>query len=417
MVLFTLRFINNPFNSGDPMKNQFELTNAQLIDIANDLTKKVVAGLKEDGTEIKCLPTYIHPKKDGIKGEATVFDLGGTNFRVATVSVGKESKVTGTTERDITEMKNKGFTKTDLFDAQTKTLKQVNVPNDTPIGYCFSYATKSLPDGDAELIKWTKGVNIPDMEGKPVGKPLLNYLNEHSSSRFTDIRVVNDTITSLFAGLLNPGFDAYIGLIVGTGTNMATFFPSEYIPKISTLKDWSGETPINFESGNFYPPHLTEIDDKVDAKSDNKGYQRFEKAISGMYLGRVFMEAFPNENFKEELSAADLSRMINNPGQYKQEFVEVAWQIYERSAKLVAASIAGLVKNLKTANASVKKVQVLAEGSLYWSKITSGKPSYADMVNDCVNKLVKDLGMPDVNVTISQMENANLIGAAMAVLS
>jgi hexokinase len=399
------------------MKNQFELTNAQLIDIANSLTKKVVAGLQEDGTEIKCLPTYIRPKKDGIKGDATVFDLGGTNFRVATVSVGIESKITGTTERDITEMKNKGFTREDLFGAQAKTLSQVDVPSDAPIGYCFSYPAKSLMDGDAELIKWTKGVSIPNMEGQPVGKPLLKYLNENSTSRFTDIKVVNDTITSLFAGLLNPGYDAYIGLIVGTGTNMATFFPSDYIPKIRNMKGWTGETPVNLESGNFHPPHLTEIDNTVDAKSDNKGYQRFEKAISGMYLGRVFMEAFRNEKFKEELSAVDLTRMINNPDQFKAEFTEVAYQIYERSAKLVAASIAGLVKNLKTADTKVKKVQVLAEGSLFWSKIRTGKPSYAEMVNVFVNKLVHDLGISDVSVKISQMENANLIGAAMAVLS
>jgi hexokinase len=399
------------------MKNQFELTNAQLLDIANSLTKKVVTGLQEDGTEFKCLPTYIHPKKDGIKGEATVFDLGGTNFRVATVSVGKESKVTGTSERDITEMKNKGFTKEDLFSAQAKTLGQVKVPANAPIGYCFSYPAKSLTDGDAELINWTKGVGIPQMEGQPVGKPLLKYLNENTASRFTDIKVVNDTITSLFAGLLNPGFDAYIGLIVGTGTNMATFFPSAYIPKIRNMKDWSGETPVNLESGNFFPPHLTSIDDEVDAKSDNKGFQRFEKAISGMYLGRVFMAAFPNEKFAQELSAADLSRMINNPDQYKPEFVEVAYQIFERSAKLVAASIAGLVKNLKNANPSVKKVQVLAEGSLFWSKIKTGKPAYAEMVDQFVNQLVQDLGMKDVTVKIAQMENANLIGAAMAVLS
>lgn len=399
------------------MKNPFELTNAQLIDIANNLTKKVATGLQEDGTEIKCLPTYIHPKKDGIKGDATVFDLGGTNFRVATVSVGEQTKITGTTERDITEMKNKGFTREDLFSAQAKTLSQVDVPYEVPIGYCFSYPAKSLTDGDAELIHWTKGVSIPNMEGQPVGKPLLKYLNENSTSKFTNIRVVNDTITSLFACLLNPGFDAYIGLIVGTGTNMATFFPSEYIPKIKNMKDWSGETPVNLESGNFHPPHLTAIDDTVDAKSDNKGFQRFEKAISGMYLGRVFMEAFPDEKFEEELSAVDLTRMINNPDQYKKEFVEVAWQIYERSAKLVAASIAGLVKNLKMADPKVKKVQVLAEGSLYWSKIRTGKPSYAEMVDECVNSLVKDLDMPDVHVKIAQMENANLIGAAMAVLS
>jgi hexokinase len=399
------------------MKNQFELTDVQLIDIANSLTKKVVAGLQEEGTEIKCLPTYIHPKKDGIKGVATVFDLGGTNFRVATVSVGLESKVTGSTERDITEMKNKGFTREDLFNAQAKTLNQVDIPNDAPIGYCFSYPAKSLTDGDAELIKWTKGVNIPQMEGQPVGKPLLKYLNENSTSRFTDIKVVNDTITSLFAGLLNPGFDAYIGLIVGTGTNMATFFPSEYIPKIKDMKDWSGETPVNLESGNFYPPHLTPLDDEVDAKSDNKGGQRFEKAVSGMYLGRVFRAAFSGEKLDANLSAVDLTRMINNPSQNKIEFVEVAFQIYERSAKLIAASIAGLVKNLYAANPKIERVQVLAEGSLFWSRINMGGVSYAAIVDQHVNNLLKELGLPGTVVTIAQMNNANLIGAAMAVLS
>jgi len=399
------------------MKNQFDLSEAQLTDIANDLSGKIVTGLKKEGTEIKCLPTYIHPKKDGIKGKATVFDLGGTNFRVASISVTEKSSITGMAEKEITEMKKKGFTRDDLFKSQSGVLKQLEVTDKTPIGYCFSYPAKSLTDGDAELIEWTKGVGIPQMEGQPIGKPLLKYMNEHTDHHFTAIRVVNDTITSLFAGLLNPGYDAYIGIIVGTGTNMATFFPSEYIPKMKDMKGWSGETPVNLESGNFHPPHLTPIDDEVDAKSENKGNQRFEKAVSGMYLGRVFMAAFPGDRFDENFSAVDLTRMINNPSGYKPEYVEVAFRIYERSAKLVAASIAGLVKNLHEADPSIKNVQVLAEGSLFWSRITSGRPSYVAMVESHLAKLLKNLKLPAVKVTISQMENANLIGAAMAVLS
>jgi hexokinase len=399
------------------MKNKFSLNVDQLADIANDLTNKIVTGLKKDGTEIKGLPTYIHPKKDGIKGHATVFDLGGTNFRVATVSVGKETSIPGSAERDITEMKKKEFTKEDLFNAQATTLRQVNIPKDTPIGYCFSYPAKSLTDGDAELIKWTKGVHIDQMEGQPIGKPLLDYLNKNTNLHFTKIKVVNDTITSLFAGLLNPGFDAYIGIIVGTGTNMATFFPSEYIPKIRDMKDWSGETPVNLESGNFYPPHLTSLDDEVDAASDNKGGQRFEKAVSGMYLGRVFKAAFPGEKLDENLSAVDLSRMINNPSQFKDEYVEVAYQIYERSARLVAASLSGLVQNLHAANPKIKKVQVLAEGSLFWSKVKTGRASYADIVDNAIKEVLQKLNLSHIEVKIAQMENANLIGAAMAVLS
>jgi hexokinase len=399
------------------MKNQFALSDAQLADIANDLASKISTGLQKDGTEIKCLPTYIHPKKDGIKGNATVFDLGGTNFRVASIAVTDKSTITGMAEKDITEMKKAGFSKEDLFKSQMAVLKEVNVSENTAIGYCFSYPAKSLPDGDAELVQWTKGVSIDKMEGKPIGKPLLEYLNTTTNKSFTGIKVVNDTITSLFAGLLNPGYDAYIGLIVGTGTNMASFFPSAFIPKIKDMKGWSGETPVNLESGNFHPPHLTKMDEVVDAGSNNAGYHQFEKAVSGMYLGEVFKAAFPQDTFDANFSAVDLTRMINNPADYKPEYVEVAFQIYERSAKLVAASIAGLVKSLHATNASLRTVQVLAEGSLYWSKIKTGKPAYAEMVNQYVASTLEVLGIKGVKVTISQMENANLIGAAMAVLS
>ncbi len=399
------------------MDNQFALSNQQLIEIANDLRQKIETGLQDDGTEIKCLPTYIHPKKDGISGEATVFDLGGTNFRAAVVSVGEETKITSLAEKDITEMKTDGFSKEDLYQSQAETIKQLKLPANSPIGYCFSYPAKSLTNGDAELINWTKGVNIAGMTGMPIGVPLVEYLNQNTGSNFYKIAVVNDTITSLFAGLMNPGFDAYIGLIVGTGTNMATFFPSEYIPKIKDLKGWSGETPVNLESGNFNPPHLTAIDDEVDANSDNKGFQRFEKAISGMYLGRVFRAAFPNDSIDENMDGAGMSRIMNNPEANKPDHVEVAFHIYQRSAKLVAASIAGLVLNLNSAYPSLKKIQVLAEGSLFWSKVKTNDAKYVDMVNVCLKELLEELGLGDKEVQISAMENANLIGAAMSVLS
>lgn len=399
------------------MENKFELKIQQLIDIAENLQQKIETGLQTDGMEIMCLPTYIHPKKDGITGEATVFDLGGTNFRAAVISVGDETVIKEIKEASITEMKNKGFTRDQLFNAQLKVINQLELPSESAIGYCFSYPATSLSNGDAILVQWSKGVNIPNMIGVPVGEPLVGFLNKHTESKFLKIAVVNDTITSLFAGLKNPGFDAYIGLIVGTGTNMAAFFPSEYIPKIREMNDWSGETPVNLETGNFNPPHLTSFDEKVDADSDNKGFQRFEKAISGMYLGRVFRAAFPNDDIDVNIDAAGLSRMMNHPEAYKQEHVDVAFQIYSRSAKLVAASIAGLLCNLNSAYPTMKRVQVLAEGSLFWSKVKVGNTSYVGMVEATLSNLLEEMGLKTINVQISSMENANLIGAAMAVLS
>lgn len=70
-------------------------------------------------------------------------------------------------------MKTAGFTEDDLYISQAQIINQLSLPQNSTIGYCFSYPAKSLLNGDAELIKWTKGVNIAGMEGNPVGEPLV----------------------------------------------------------------------------------------------------------------------------------------------------------------------------------------------------------------------------------------------------
>jgi hexokinase len=271
-------------------------------------------------------------------------------------------------------------------------------------------------DGDAKLLHWTKGVNIKEMIGQPVGKPLLDYLNEHNSNKFSSIKVINDTVASLFAGLTNNNYDAYIGLIVGTGTNMAAFLHPDKIKKLNPEYQGTGMIPVNLESGNFIPPHLTSIDDKVDACSDTKGQQRFEKAVSGMYLGEILKSVFPCDEFEAKFDAQRLTSMMNYPDIYKKKHVRVARWIYERSAKLVAASIAGLIIVMASHDKSIKKICLTAEGSLFWSEDRK-KMNYNELVSDCLQNILEDLGLGEIRVDIKQMENANLIGSAIAALS
>ena len=67
-------------------RNIFKLEQEQLKEIALTLQKKVEEGLAKDNAEIQCLPTFITPRSKGINGKALVLDLGGTNYRVATVN-------------------------------------------------------------------------------------------------------------------------------------------------------------------------------------------------------------------------------------------------------------------------------------------------------------------------------------------
>ena len=400
-------------------KNEFKLKTSQLKEIALDLGEKINTGLKNDNTEVKSIPTYIHPISAGAEGQAIVLDWGGTNYRaavinfadgVATISPEKSSG------RELSATTTKGFSQEDLLAKQSEFVDEIEIPAKAPIGYCFSYPAECLPNGDAELIRWTKGMDIKEMIGNPVGKPLLDILNAKGKGEFTGIKVINDTVASLFAGLTNPKFDAYIGLIVGTGTNMAAFVNADQIPKIDPALNWKGLTPVNLESGNFNPPHLTKYDEAVDEKSDNKGSQRFEKAVSGMYIGQILREVFPEDGFDETTDGKALTDLINGSDKHKKKQVKVAKDIYKRSAKLVAASLAGLVDLLATHDKKIKKVRITAEGSLFWSEV-SGCKDYNKIVKSTLRELIFEMGHKKIKVNIANIESANMIGSGIAALS
>lgn len=400
-------------------RDVFELNPEQLKDIATSFQDKVEKGLKEDGAEIQCLPTFITPRASIDNGRALVLDLGGTNYRAAIVEFKDhvpKIRPQDAWNKKLDVMKNDGFTQQELHEELADLISEINPNQELPIGYCFSYPAESMLNGDAKLIRWTKGVHIKEMIGQPVGQPLMDYLNERGIARFTSIKVINDTVASLFAGLTQNGYDAYIGLIVGTGTNMATFVPQKNIRKLNGNQRGMGVMPVNLESGNFYPPHLTDIDNLVDELSDSRDRQRFEKAVSGMYLGEIFKVYFPNESQREGFSAKDLNQIVSNPEYYRTEYVDVAQRILQRSALLVAASLTGLVLTLRKYDDRIRRVCLTAEGSLFWSK-TNGKNHYCNTVMAKLHELLADFGYGDITVDVSEKKNINLVGTAIAALS
>ncbi|NDV57632.1 hexokinase [Bacteroides sp. 519] len=401
------------------MENIFSLVTEELKFIANALQARIEEGLKEDDQEILAIPTHIQPKTEGITGEERVLalDWGGTNFRAALVEY-KDGKATiiEDIKRRLSRVEVKGFTQEKLHERMACFISELKQLDErvTKIGYCFSYPADSRLNGDAILLRWTKGIDIPDMIDKPVGEPLLKYLNNHKeiNTTFKDIKVVNDTVASLFAGLTEringKPFDSYIGLIVGTGTNMASLMPLNKIEKLNSKDE--GVIPVNLESGNFNPPHLTIIDNLVDAISNNKGSQRFEKAISGGYLGEIFKTVFMFEKIKHDFDGGDLSYIINNPDKNKKDHVDIANWVYNRSAQLVAASLAGLVQVLVAQDSAIKNIYLAADGTLFWSN------DYEQQVEAELKKLLP-AGVTMVISAKEKMQEPNLIGSAIAALS
>lgn len=398
-------------------ENIFKLTAEELKKIAYDLQKKIEEGLKKDGMEISDIPTHINPKKDIKDGKVLVLDWGGTNFRAGIVEfkAGKP-EILEVLKEPLSNKETAGFNKDKLLEAMASTIcKLKHLDNTvTEVGYCFSYPAASRLNGDAVLLRWTKGIEIPDMVGDNVGESLIKYLNGHKgiNTNLQGIKVINDTVACLFAGLSEAGYDSYIGLIVGTGTNMASLMPLNKIEKLNNKE--TNTIPVNLESGNFNPPHLTVIDGLVDAMSNNKGSQRFEKAISGGYLGEIFKTVFSDIKIKYDFDGGDLAKMLNNPQGSPADQVAVAREIYDRSARLVAASLAGLVQVIVAQEPSVKKICLAADGSVFWGKDKDNKPYYKELVSSELKALLP----ADVTVSvINEMADPNLIGAAIAALS
>ncbi len=407
-------------------KNIFDLSTEQLKEIAQTLKGRIAVGLEKKNEEILAIPTYINPRKDIKDEKVLVLDLGGTNYRVAVVEFkngqpaihpenGYKIKLSAKAMRD----------KDTLFKEITDPIAQLDLTGVEYVGYCFSFPADSTLDGDAVLVRWTKGFDIPEMIGQPVGATLRDHLNKELKGKVNikKINVINDTVASLFSGLTDTKAQAYIGLIVGTGTNMAAFFNAKNIKKIDPGYKQGGAVSVNLESGNFRPPYMSVVDEKIDRYSETRGAQRFEKAISGLYLGRILEYVFSCDEFEEGFDASRITYMLSYPDMFKDEYVEMAQKVYERSAKLVAASLAGLVQQMVEFDSSIKNVRLMADGSLFWSKdyktncVFHCFASYKDLVMEELHMLLKELGIKGVTVHVDEQANINLVGSAIAGLS
>ncbi len=388
------------------MLRDFRMTANELADVATQLAFRIRDGLEKDGCEIKALPTYISSQASP-SGEAVVVDLGGTNLRAARVRLagGELEVLAGPVTDALPVRRGEPLSKERFLDCQVSLVKRLGPCDGLPLGYCFSYPASSTPSGDARLLHWTKEVEIPGTEGVLVGKLLLDALTA-SGVRLSRVSVVNDTVASLLAGVALGEADGYLGLIVGTGTNMALSMKTTAIPKLGEEHRRLGFMPVNLESGNFAPPHLNQFDDELDQRSTDPGQQRFEKAVSGAYLGRLLALAAPELSFDPESGAQGVVALASQGlgG-------ELPAAILQRSADLVAASLAG---GMAAMNEGVERrdLSILAEGGLFW-----GAPGYAQRVSGTLESVLMEIGLSHLSFRLQSASQANLVGAATGALA
>jgi hexokinase len=389
--------------------SDFNLTLDQLADISEEFRLETEKGLTFEDSRLRCIPAFVDTGGE-CNGTALVVDIGGTHVRAALVSMkGASHRIEkGPLSTSIPVKRGIPLEKTAYLNVQSALVKRIAPGQGLPLGYCFSYPAMSEPGGDARLLSWTKEISVPGVVGKPVGRLLLDGLKDQGI-RCSRAVVVNDTVASLLAGLSCRKAGAHIGLIVGTGTNMAALMDSDLIRSHPTF-GFTIPLPVNLESGNFSPPYLTSWDLEMDRDSDNPGKQLFEKAVSGAYLGRILKTVCPDIPHETDIDSKTVSRWAFEAGTCPEKRKKLAGLLLSRSAKLVAASIAGLLSFL----CSLKKVESLlitAEGGMI-----RNSPGYREAVEGTLEDIGKKLGLT-VRTEIMETDQANLIGCAFAALS
>jgi len=397
------------------------MTRARLLSVRDAMRDAIRAGLAEPDREIKALPAFLGLPPRGLSGDAVVLDVGGTHARAARIGLDRGTgKMLGREiESRIMERAQRAeIGRDEFFAEQARLIAEASPETRLRIGYCFSYPARITPEREAVLIDWTKGIRVADTVGRPVGKLLTEALARYGRT-VAAVPVLNDTVASLIAGAaLAPDCDHHIGLIVGTGTNMAGYFPLRGIAKLGAAEraGWRDDEAmaVNLESGEFNPPGvLTAWDDALDAslRPEQRGKQRFEKTISGAYLPKLLWQIVGREACDDAgCDIADPRGDAGTVAALRDHPVvgAAATAILDRSADLVAAGLAGL---LEAYGAGGKETGVLVEGTPFHK--TEG---YAERVWRRVAELAPEAAVRPIPLEAAGIP-ANLLGAACAALT
>ncbi|NWX43938.1 HXK3 protein, partial [Steatornis caripensis] len=399
---------------------------------------------------VRMLPTYVCNTPDGTeRGDFLALDLGGTNFRVLVVHVAQDG-IHMDNEIYVIPTAIMQGTGEALFDHIVECIMDFQMKQDLmeqilPLGFTFSFPCQQLGLDKAVLLSWTKGFSASGCVGQDVVQLLREAAQRKQHVGLKVVAVVNDTVgTMMSCGYDDPKCE--IGLIVGTGTNACYM---EEMQNVGTVEGERGRMCINMEWGAFGDngclDHIfTNFDQLVDEKTINAGKQRFEKLISGMYLGEIVRHILLALAEKQLLFCGKPSPKLQTRDIFKTKFLstietvplvrdsdglglrqvrailqdlelqasfedsvlvrEVCQTVSLRAAQLCAAGLAAVVEKMRENRGLAQlAVTVGVDGTLY-----KMHPRFSQHLQ----QMLRDLA-PKCTVTFLQSEDGSGKGAAL----
>uniref|UniRef100_A0A6I8PAZ2 Hexokinase-3 n=1 Tax=Ornithorhynchus anatinus TaxID=9258 RepID=A0A6I8PAZ2_ORNAN len=414
-----------------------------LQELQAQMQKAMERGLRGEPSSLRMLPTFVRATPDGSeRGDFLALDLGGTNFRVLLVQLRArtESGISITNEvYSLPENVIQG-TGEQLFDHIVNCIVDFQKKNGLagrvlPLGFTFSFPCQQLGLDQGILLSWTKGFNASDCEGKDVVTLLRQAI---ARRKLNVVAIVNDTVGTMMSCAYDD-LRCEVGLIVGTGTNACYM---EEMKHVVTVPGEEGRMCINMEWGAFGDDggleHLiTDFDRMVDKNSINPGKQKFEKLISGMFLGEIVRSILLHLTEREVLFRGRQIDRLQTKDIFKTKFLsdierdslalrqvrailldlglqltcddalvvrEVCQTVSRRAAQLCGAGVAAVVEKIRQ-NRELDQLNITVgvDGTLY--KL---HPHFSRHVQEVVRELT-----PRCTVTFLQSEDGSGKGAAL----
>jgi hexokinase len=273
------------------LRKEFLISLPDIRQIINAFHREMELGLAGKESSLKMLPAFVGRPTGKEEGSFLAVDIGGTNIRVLHVELdGKGNARISAIERFVVPpafMRGEGIA---LFDFIADCIKtgigkhKISAAGLHGLAFTFSFPVEQLSLAAGKLINWTKGFTATGVEGRDVAALLAEALGRKGLGAIRVTALTNDTVGTLAAGsYADPTCD--MGVILGTGTNAC--YPEE-ISHIGRLpKSGYSEMIVNMEWGNFDKLGVNRYDQALDDDSGNRGKQRLEKMVSGMYMGEL----------------------------------------------------------------------------------------------------------------------------------
>ncbi|XP_061084867.1 hexokinase HKDC1-like [Conger conger] len=311
----------------------FKLSLEQLQEVRDKMRIEMERGLRKDShstASVKMLPSYVYNMPDGTEtGKYLALDLGGTNFRVLVVKI-------RTGLRKSVRMYNKIYaipleimqgTGEELFDHIVQCISDfldyMGMKNTRlPLGFTFSFPCRQTGIDKGSLVCWTKGFKATDCEGNDVVDMLREAIKRRNEFDLDIVAIVNDTVgTMMTCAYEDPQCE--IGLIAGTGSNLCYM---EDMQNIEMVEEDEGQMCVNTEWGGFGENDCiedirTKFDREVDEGSLNIGKQRFEKMMSGMYLGEIVRQILIDLTRRGLLFRGHITEPLKTRGIFETKFL------------------------------------------------------------------------------------------------